>query len=49
MGGTYVSPVDYSDQAFRDAVRADVRKVVAQYKDTPGILMWLLGNELATP
>ena len=45
VDGTYVSPVDYSDAAFRAAVRADIRKVVEQYKDTPGILMWMLGNE----
>jgi len=45
VGGTYVSPVDYSSEAFREAVRADVRRVVERYKDTPGVIMWMLGNE----
>ncbi len=45
VGGTYVSPVDYSDASFREAVRADIRRVVERYKDTPGIIMWMLGNE----
>lgn len=45
VDGTYVSPVDYSDKRFREAVRADIKRVVERYKDTPGIIMWMLGNE----
>ncbi|MCB9735395.1 MAG: hypothetical protein H6745_22635 [Deltaproteobacteria bacterium] len=45
VGGAFVNPVDYSDPAFRDAVRADIRSLVETYRGTPGLLMWLLGNE----
>lgn len=45
VDGAMMSPVDYSNEAFREAVRADIRAVVERYKDTPGIMMWLLGNE----
>jgi len=37
--------IDYSDPRFRAAVTADVLAMVDELKDTPGVLMWLLGNE----
>ncbi|MFT7581898.1 MAG: beta-galactosidase [Myxococcota bacterium] len=45
VDGTYVSPVDYSEPRFREVVRADIQTMVNTYKDTPGIIMWMLGNE----
>ena len=37
--------VDYSDPRFRAAVKAEVLAMVDGLKDTPGVLMWMLGNE----
>jgi hypothetical protein len=45
IDGTWVSPVDYSDERFRSLVKEQMVALVQQYKDTPGFLMWLLGNE----
>ncbi len=45
IDGAYVSPVDYSDPVFRKAVLADLDRIVALYRDVPGVLMYLLGNE----
>ena len=41
----WVNPVDYSDERFRSVVKEQMTALVQQYKDTPGLLMWLLGNE----
>ncbi|MEM7435373.1 MAG: glycoside hydrolase family 2 TIM barrel-domain containing protein, partial [Myxococcota bacterium] len=45
IDGVWVSPVDYSEPRFREAVKQEMRELVEEYKDTPGLLMWLLGNE----
>jgi len=45
IDGVWVNPVDYSDQQFRGLVKEQITALVRQYKDTPGLLMWLLGNE----
>ncbi len=45
IDGTWTPSVDYSDPHFRELVTAEVVHWVAQYRDTPGVLMWLLGNE----
>jgi len=45
IDGTWVSPVDYSEERFRSLVKEQMAALVQQYKDTPGFLMWLLGNE----
>ncbi len=45
LEGTWIPSVDYSDPAFREAVTAEVVAEVEKYKDTPGVLLWLLGNE----
>jgi hypothetical protein len=37
--------IDYSNPRFRAAVTAEVLALVDELKDTPGLLMWLLGNE----
>jgi len=45
IDGTWVNPVDYSEERFRSLVKEQMAALVQQYKDTPGFLMWLLGNE----
>ena len=45
IDGVWVNPVDYSDPRFRSLVKEQIDALVRQYKDTPGLLMWLLGNE----
>jgi hypothetical protein len=45
IDGAWIATVDYSDPKFRAAVKAEVGALVEQFKGTPGVLMWLLGNE----
>ena len=35
----------YGDKKFQERIKADVLKMVELYKNEPGILMWVLGNE----
>jgi hypothetical protein len=35
----------YGDEAFQERTLQDVIKMVNEYKDEPGVLMWCLGNE----
>ncbi|MFH0826857.1 MAG: hypothetical protein V1923_03095 [Candidatus Omnitrophota bacterium] len=35
----------YADKDFQDKVKKDVLEMVNLYKDEPGLLMWILGNE----
>jgi len=35
----------YGDKIFQDRVRKEVIEMVNTYKDEPGILLWILGNE----
>jgi hypothetical protein len=45
IDGVWVSPVDYSEERFRSLVKEEIAALARHYKDTPGLLMWLLGNE----
>jgi hypothetical protein len=45
LDGTWVGNVDYSDPRFRAAVKAELSALAEEFKGTPGLLMWLLGNE----
>ncbi len=45
LDGTWISHVDYADPQLRAAVKADVLSMVEKYRNTPGLMMWLLGNE----
>lgn len=45
IDGVYVTPTNYADQRTRDVLKAEIVDIAKQYKDTPGLLMWLLGNE----
>jgi beta-galactosidase/beta-glucuronidase len=38
-------PPNYSDQSFKDKIKTQVLEMVRLYKDNPGVLMWVLGNE----
>ena len=48
--GTYMGfwdwpPPNYTDEALKHKVRQEVIEMVKLYKDSPGVLMWVLGNE----
>ena len=45
IDGVWVSPIDYSNERFRELVKEQITDLIAEYKDTPGFMMWLLGNE----
>ena len=45
LDGVWIPSVDYSNELFREAVTEEVLGYVDQFKDVPGMLMWLLGNE----
>jgi len=45
VNGVFLSQTDYSDPATRRAILEDLQATVARYKDTRGVLMYLLGNE----
>lgn len=43
--GVWIAHVDYSDPEMRRFLLSELDKVVVRYRNTPGVLMWLLGNE----
>ena len=45
LDGVWVPSVDYSEPRLRRALKEEIVALVEQYRDTPGILLWLLGNE----
>ena len=45
IDGVWLPNTDYSDPRVRQVLQAELAAVVDQYQDTPGVLMWLLGNE----
>jgi beta-galactosidase len=45
VNGAWLANTDYADPETRAALKAEVAAMVAQYRDTRGMLMWLLGNE----
>ena len=45
VGGVFNANTDYSDPRARAVVMAEIEDMVSAFKDTPGVLMWLLGNE----
>lgn len=45
VDGGWVSKTDYGNQKVRDQLLKEVKDLADQYKDTPGVLMFLLGNE----
>lgn len=45
LGGEWIPQTDYADPAAREVITEEVLAQVEAFRDTPGILMWLLGNE----
>jgi len=45
LDGVWIPSVDYSDPRLRAALKSEIAGLVDEYRDTPGLLMWLLGNE----
>jgi len=45
VGGVFSANTDYSDPRARALLTAEIEELVEEFKDTPGLLMWLLGNE----
>ena len=45
VGGMCTAPTDYADPQTREAIIAEVLSMVEAFRDTPGVLIWLLGNE----
>lgn len=45
LDGVWIPAVDYSDPRLRSAVKAEILALVEEFRGTPGLLMWLLGNE----
>ena len=45
IDGAWVPVTDYRDQATQDLLLLDAAKMSEEYKNTPGVLLFLLGNE----
>lgn len=45
INGAWVAVTDYSNTATRELLLSEVTELVETYKDTEGILLFLLGNE----
>ena len=45
MDGVWVPVTDYSDPKTQQFLMNEIEELVSGYKDTPGLLMYLLGNE----
>ncbi len=45
IDGTWVAVTDYSDPATQDLLISEVTQIVKEYNNTPGLLLYLLGNE----
>ena len=43
--GVWHPVTDYSDPKVRSILKQGMHDLVGEFKDTPGVLMWLLGNE----
>lgn len=45
LDGAWIPTPDYSSPRFRAAVKQEILALVDRYRNTPGLLLWLLGNE----
>ncbi len=45
IDGTWHPNTDYSDPKVREVLKTEVANMIDEFLDTPGVLMWLLGNE----
>jgi len=45
LDGAWVVNTEYSDPRVRELLLKEVKELAEEYKDTPGLLLYLLGNE----
>ena len=45
INGVFTASTDYSDPKARAQITKEVMALVDEFRGTPGVLMWLLGNE----
>ncbi len=45
INGKWIANTEYSDPATREMLLREAKEMVTQYKDVPGVLMFVLGNE----
>ncbi len=45
LGGTWVANTEYSNPLARELLLTEVTEMVKEFKNTPGLLLYLLGNE----
>ncbi len=45
VDGAWMANTDYSNPRVRALILAEVNALVEEFRGTPGVLMWLLGNE----
>jgi beta-galactosidase/beta-glucuronidase len=45
LDGAWVATIDYADPRVRKVLIAEVTELVESYRNTPGLLLYLLGNE----
>ncbi len=45
LNGAWVANTDYSNPLVKELLLKETKQMVAEYKSTPGLLMFLLGNE----
>ncbi len=45
LDGAWVAITDYRDPRVKELLLSEVKSLAQQYKNTPGLLMYLLGNE----
>ncbi|MCB9080149.1 MAG: glycosidase [Lewinellaceae bacterium] len=45
LDGAWVANTEYSDPRTRELLLREVKQMTEEYKDTPGLLLFLLGNE----
>jgi beta-galactosidase len=45
LDGAYVAQTDYSDPRARALIIGEVEAMAREFRNVPGVLMWLLGNE----
>jgi len=45
LNGVWMANTEYSDERVRELLLREVRELASEYKDTPGLLLFLLGNE----
>jgi hypothetical protein len=45
IGGAWTPVTNYADKKTQDLLRSEIKKMANEYKDTKGLLLFLLGNE----